>query len=180
MCLITTGVCISDAFWRFRKPLNQWQHSSARTVALPLPNQCGIVADHSSIWVSVICKHFGGFLVPVEFTQIFQGYLLKRAIIRLPQFRRSTRVYMDRWNTWNHEKLAMWQMPTKMEARLEPCAYRADSRFVPSQWETALVYNEDSHKLVASLKSALSIYHETECVGCECNKMPNFLKPFNL
>ena len=141
--------------------------------------QWQIAVVSGSQWY-VHISHFVGFLVPVEFTQIFQGYLLKRAIIRLPQFRRSTRVYMDRWNTWNHEKLAMWQMPTKMEARLEPCAYIADSRFVPSQWETALVYNGDSHKLVASLKSALSIYHETEWVGCECNKMPIFLKPSNL
>ena len=38
-----------------------------------------------------------------------------------------------------------------------PAAYfsRADSRFVPSQWETALLWNDVSHWLGASLASAL-------------------------
>ena len=36
--------------------------------------------------------------------------------------------------------------------------YRADSRFAPSQWETALLCNDVSHWLGASLESALSIY----------------------
>ena len=33
--------------------------------------------------------------------------------------------------------------------------YRTDSRFAPSQWETALLCNDVSHWLVANLKSAL-------------------------
>ena len=37
-------------------------------------------------------------------------------------------------------------------------AYRADSRFAPSQWETALLCNDVSHWLSASLESALSLY----------------------
>ena len=36
--------------------------------------------------------------------------------------------------------------------------YWADSRFVPSQWETALLCNDVSHWLGASLESVLSIY----------------------
>ena len=32
---------------------------------------------------------------------------------------------------------------------------RADSRFAPGQWETALLFNDASHWLGASLKSAL-------------------------
>ena len=36
--------------------------------------------------------------------------------------------------------------------------YRADSRFAPSQWETALLYNDVSHWLDANLESALAIY----------------------
>ena len=35
---------------------------------------------------------------------------------------------------------------------------RADSKFVPSQWETALLYNDVSHWLGASLESALLMY----------------------
>ena len=36
--------------------------------------------------------------------------------------------------------------------------YRADSRFVPSQWETALLCNDVSHLLGASLELALCVY----------------------
>ena len=36
------------------------------------------------------------------------------------------------------------------------CTARADSRFVPSQWETALLCNNVSHLLGASLESALT------------------------
>ena len=35
---------------------------------------------------------------------------------------------------------------------------RADSRFAPSQWETALLCNDVSHWLGASLESALMFY----------------------
>ena len=38
---------------------------------------------------------------------------------------------------------------------------RADSRFAPSQWETALLCNDVSHWLGANLKSALYIRHQT-------------------
>ena len=36
---------------------------------------------------------------------------------------------------------------------------RADSRFAPSQWETALLCNDVSHWLGAGLESALYMYH---------------------
>ena len=42
---------------------------------------------------------------------------------------------------------------------------RADSRFAPSQWETALLCNDVSHWLGASLESALSWVHTD--IGCE-------------
>ena len=37
--------------------------------------------------------------------------------------------------------------------------YRADSRFAPSQWETALLCNDVSDWLGASLESALRLHH---------------------
>ena len=40
-------------------------------------------------------------------------------------------------------------------APLFQCYYRADSRFAPSQWETALLCNNVSHWLGASLESVL-------------------------
>ena len=40
--------------------------------------------------------------------------------------------------------------------------YRADSRFAPSQWETALLCNDVSHWLGASLESALYIHTKTK------------------
>ena len=43
-------------------------------------------------------------------------------------------------------------------AILHVCHYRADSRFVPNQWVTALLCNDVSHWLGASLESALH-YH---------------------
>ena len=36
---------------------------------------------------------------------------------------------------------------------------KADSRFAPSQWETALLYNDVSHRLGTSLESDLSSIH---------------------
>ena len=47
---------------------------------------------------------------------------------------------------------------TYMRHRVSVCpdSVRADSRFVPSQWETALLCNDASHWLGASLESALS------------------------
>ena len=38
---------------------------------------------------------------------------------------------------------------------------RADSRFAPSQWETALLCNDVSHWLGASLESALHVWFKT-------------------
>ena len=38
------------------------------------------------------------------------------------------------------------------------CTYRTDYRFTPSQWETALLCNDVSHWLSASLESALYIH----------------------
>ena len=40
--------------------------------------------------------------------------------------------------------------------------YKVDSRFAPSQWETALLCNDVSHWLGANLESALNIAHK----GC--------------
>ena len=40
-----------------------------------------------------------------------------------------------------------------------PFYFRADSRFVPSQWETALFCYDVSHWLVANLESALYVSH---------------------
>ena len=42
------------------------------------------------------------------------------------------------------------------------CIFRAGSRFAPSQWETALLYNDVSHCLGSSLESAL-ILKEKGC-----------------
>ena len=44
------------------------------------------------------------------------------------------------------------------------CNYRADSRFAPSQWDTALLCNDVSHLLGASLESALT-YHIANFMG---------------
>ena len=41
---------------------------------------------------------------------------------------------------------------------------RADSRFAPTQWETAWLYNEDSHWLGESLESVLIIVLMSRCV----------------
>ena len=41
------------------------------------------------------------------------------------------------------------------------CCVRADSRFAPSQWETALLCNDVSHWLGASLESALCFSKQT-------------------
>ena len=49
--------------------------------------------------------------------------------------------------------------------------YRADSRFAPSQWETALPYNDVSHWLGSSLESAR--YIDTEEIR---PKMLNYKK----
>ena len=40
----------------------------------------------------------------------------------------------------------------------------ANSRFAPSQWETALLCNDVSHWLGASLESALKLYRSTWCL----------------
>ena len=49
--------------------------------------------------------------------------------------------------------------------------YRADSRFAPSQWETALLCNDVSHWLGASLESHLN-YIPNYYVGCNYLSMP--------
>ena len=38
---------------------------------------------------------------------------------------------------------------------------KADSRYVPSQWETALLYNDVSHWVGASLESALVLWYKS-------------------
>ena len=49
---------------------------------------------------------------------------------------------------------------------LLPYWYRADSRFAPSQWETALLCNDVSHWLGTSLESALLIYMDAIEQNC--------------
>ena len=49
--------------------------------------------------------------------------------------------------------------------------YRADSRFVPSQWETALLCNDVSHWLGTSLESALKYAHGSQFIFHWC-KLP--------
>ena len=46
---------------------------------------------------------------------------------------------------------------------------RADSRFSPSQWETALLCNDISHWLGANLESALHIYAENDVKHVQSN-----------
>ena len=50
---------------------------------------------------------------------------------------------------FNREKRQLWHI-------LDFSTYRADSRFVPSQWETALLCNDVSHWPGTSLESALN------------------------
>ena len=51
---------------------------------------------------------------------------------------------------------AFCQYPNELtESDKNMIYYRADSRFAPSQWETALLYNDDSHWLGESLESVL-------------------------
>ena len=47
----------------------------------------------------------------------------------------------------------------------QPRILRADSRFAPSQWETALLCNDVSHWLSASLESALMLCFEAVACG---------------
>ena len=51
--------------------------------------------------------------------------------------------------------------------------YRADSGFVPSQWETLLLCNDVSHWLGASLESALYIF------AC-CYRVIQYIECFNI
>ena len=48
-----------------------------------------------------------------------------------------------------------------------PPAHRADSRFVPSQWETALLCNDVSHWLGTILESALGPCYQIQMSQCE-------------
>ena len=48
-----------------------------------------------------------------------------------------------------------------LNCREFPCWSRADSRYVPSQWETSLQSNTVSHWLCANLESALPLYQLT-------------------
>ena len=57
----------------------------------------------------------------------------------------------------------MGQVPSSQWGQ---CWYRADSRFVPSQWETSVQSNAISHWLGANLESALW-YHEDYWQSCQ-------------
>ena len=51
--------------------------------------------------------------------------------------------------------------PSRVSKRI-PC-FRADSRFAPSQWETASLCNDISHWLGANLESALCLFMAVIC-----------------
>ena len=59
--------------------------------------------------------------------------------------------------------------------RMGPCNSRDDSRFVPSQRETALLCNKVSHWLCASLKSALNSDYSYQCLWCFDNLENSFM-----
>ena len=50
---------------------------------------------------------------------------------------------------------------------------RVDFRFSPSQWETALLYNDGSHWLGASLESALQVIMALSCSDTHVNVNKN-------
>ena len=59
-----------------------------------------------------------------------------------------------------------WVYPTKWN--FLHC-YQADSRFAPSQWETALLCNDVSHWLGANLETALLLYVLTHLLQFMCS-----------
>ena len=63
------------------------------------------------------------------------------------------------WFSWNQDVMIESNFPITWSV-ITDMIYRADSRFAPSQWETALLCNDVSHWLGPSLKSAL-IYDMT-------------------
>ena len=73
----------------------------------------------------------------------------------------------------------------KTQSKATSCAYiRADSRFVPSQWETVLLCNDISHCLGASLESALylmkyALYTEVKpASACVDLRTFQYIRPF--
>ena len=63
---------------------------------------------------------------------------------------------------WSYESAKKYDVAKIKDSTEKPCGYghslcvnRADSRFAPSQWETALLCNDVSHWLGANLESAL-------------------------
>ena len=55
-------------------------------------------------------------------------------------------------SSWTYCGMSPWLPPLRTHRRT---ITRADSRFAPSQWATALLYNDVSHWLGASLEAAL-------------------------
>ena len=55
-------------------------------------------------------------------------------------------------------RLCTRRIQTYLKMSTITCAFRADSRLTPSQWETALPCNDVSHRLSLSLESALALY----------------------
>ena len=70
----------------------------------------------------------------------------------------------SKWPSWSTqvplERISDWKLPKGIS--LWALSIRADSRFAPSQWETALLCNDVSHWLGASQESVLSMYGALE------------------
>ena len=64
------------------------------------------------------------------------------------------------FNPWSNS--LMVSIYPDMLSHLHSKHYRADSRFAPSQWETALLCKDVSHRLGTNLKSALHYHCGTE------------------
>ena len=59
---------------------------------------------------------------------------------------------------WHSTRLIRWHYTPKCRwAETASWHYRTDSMFAPSQWETALLCNDVSHWLRASIESALAL-----------------------
>ena len=66
------------------------------------------------------------------------------------------------WQASDHD-IECPQEHKLQERQLHNAILMTDSRFAPSQWETALLYNDVSHWLSANLKSALILVGSHQC-----------------
>ena len=68
--------------------------------------------------------------------------------------------FWQNFHQWLYRRLLKWQLPLQPlpvsgENFIKTTFPRAESRFAPSQWETALLCNDVSHWLGSNLESAL-------------------------